>query len=337
MLQVRIPSASFFLFLFSFNLLLQHNTPWIRIKINHQHQERRSEPKKEDDAEVQAHRRLLRQFNEAKTRQRPNVKKTSSVQVSFGPGASSSSSSIRTFGVRKDGNGAKGTGSRLKHSTSDDRQIVISSSSTAKEEGSGSRSSNALALKVKKDYREPWDYAHTYYPTTLPWRPPYSGDPELLDEAEFGEATRELDYVENAINATSDLSLLDDSEEKRMMLFQFPANLPLNKRPASIKGKEKVESSLTSSGGVGAPMKAGLNGLSGGYMGKLLIYQSGAVKLKLGDTLYDVSPGSDGSFAQDIAAINTKEKNCCVLGEIGKRAVVAPDIDSLFLNLNRPK
>ncbi|KAK0597871.1 hypothetical protein LWI29_029358 [Acer saccharum] len=289
------------------------------------------EPKKEDDAEVQARRRLLRQFNEAKARQGgPKVEKTSSVQVAFGPGASSSSSSIRTFGVRKDGYSAKGTGSGLKHSTSDDRQIVISSSSTAKEEGSGARSSNAIALKVKKDYREPWDYAHTYYPTTLPWRPPYSGDPELLDEAEFGEATRDLEYVENAINAASDLSLLDDSEEKKMMLFQFPANLPLYKRPASIKGKEKVESSSTSSGRVGAPMKAGLNGLSGGYMGKLLVYQSGAIKLKLGDTLYDVSPGSDGSFAQDVVAINTEEKNCCVLGELGTRAVVAPDIDSLF-------
>ncbi|KAI9160511.1 hypothetical protein LWI28_008810 [Acer negundo] len=290
------------------------------------------EPKKEDDAEVQARRRLLRQFNEAKARQGgPKVEKTSSVQVAFGPGASSSSSTIRTFGVRKDGNSAKGTtGSGLKHSTSDDRHIVISSSSTAKEEGSGARSSNALPLKVKKDYREPWDYAHTYYPTTLPWRPPYSGDPELLDGAEFGEeATRELEYAENAINAASDLSLLDDSEEKKMMIFQFPANLPLNKRPASIRGKEKVESSSTSSGRVGAP-KAGLNGLSGGYMGKLLVYQSGAIKLKLGDTLYDVSPGSDGSFAQDLVAINTEEKNCCVLGELGKRAVVAPDIDSLF-------
>ena len=84
------------------------------------------------------------------------LKPAASVQVAFGPGASSSSPSIRTFGVRKDGNSAKGTGSGLKHSTSDDRQIVISSSSTAKEGGSGARSSNALAQKVKKDYREPW-------------------------------------------------------------------------------------------------------------------------------------------------------------------------------------
>ncbi|KAL5812633.1 hypothetical protein ACOSQ3_027583 [Xanthoceras sorbifolium] len=285
------------------------------------------ELKNEEDAAAQAQ-KLMRQFNVANARRGPKVEKKSSVQVAFGPGAPSSPS-IRVFGVRKDGNSAKGSESGLKHSTSDDR-IVISSLSTAKGDGSEASSSDALALKVKKEYREPWNYAHTYYPTTLPWRPPYSGDPEPLDEAEFGEAARNLEYDENASNAASDLGLLDESEDKRMLLFQLPAKLPLDKRPASRKGKEKAESS-TSLGRVGAaPMQASLDGLSGGYMGKLLVYKSGAVKLRLGDTLYDVSPGSDGSFAQDISAINTKEKNCCVLGQVGTRAVVVPDIDSLF-------
>lgn len=43
-----------------------------------------------------------------------------------------------------------------------------------------------------------------------------------------------------------------------------------------------------------------------------------------------VSPGSDCLFAQDVAAINLAEKQCCVLGEIGKRAVVTLDVDSLL-------
>lgn len=30
--------------------------------------------------------------------------------------------------------------------------------------------------------------------------------------------------------------------------------------------------------------------MPGGYMGKMLVYKSGAVKLKLGETLFDVSP-----------------------------------------------
>jgi DNA-directed RNA polymerase III subunit RPC4 len=33
----------------------------------------------------------------------------------------------------------------------------------------------------------------------------------------------------------------------------------------------------------------GLEELPDGYMGKMLVYKSGAIKLKLGDALYDVS------------------------------------------------
>lgn len=45
-----------------------------------------------------------------------------------------------------------------------------------------------------------------------------------------------------------------------------------------------------------------------------------------------VSPGSSCIFAQDIVAINTVDKDCYMIGEIGKRAVVTPDIDSLLAN-----
>nr|GMC65772.1 DNA-directed RNA polymerase III subunit RPC4-like isoform X2 [Ipomoea batatas] len=70
--------------------------------------------------------------------------------------------------------------------------------------------------------------------------------------------------------------------------------------------------------------------LPGGYMGKMLVYKSGAVKLKLGNILYDVSPGVGCSSAQEVVAINTVDKTCCKLGGIYKHAVVIPDIDSLL-------
>jgi DNA-directed RNA polymerase III subunit RPC4 len=44
-----------------------------------------------------------------------------------------------------------------------------------------------------------------------------------------------------------------------------------------------------------------------------------------------VSPGSECTFAQDVMAINTAGKDCCAIGELGKRAVVTPDIE---FNLN---
>lgn len=41
-----------------------------------------------------------------------------------------------------------------------------------------------------------------------------------------------------------------------------------------------------------------------------------------------VSPGSDCTFSQDVVAINTADKQCCAIGELRKRAVVVPDLDS---------
>lgn len=44
-----------------------------------------------------------------------------------------------------------------------------------------------------------------------------------------------------------------------------------------------------------------------------------------------VSPGIDSSFAQEIMAVNTKEKQCCSLGvPENKWAIVTPDIESLL-------
>lgn len=81
-----------------------------------------------------------------------------------------------------------------------------------------------------------------------------------------------------------------------MFFFQLPAKLPLVKRSASAKGKEKAESSTPSEGKKMSKISGSLEALSEGYMGKMLVYRSGAVKLKLGDILYDVSI-SHTSFA----------------------------------------
>lgn len=79
----------------------------------------------------------------------------------------------------------------------------------------------------------------------------------------------------------------EKSEEKKIIFFQLPANLPLPQRPARGKGIAKAECS-TPLRKLGV-QKAGLDELSGGYMGKLLVYKSGKVMLKLGTTHFDVS------------------------------------------------
>ncbi|CAL9069821.1 uncharacterized protein LOC135626849 [Musa acuminata AAA Group] len=197
--------------------------------------------------------------------------------------------------------------------------------------GTGIQDSDGLDVqKFEKEYVEPWDYDHSYYPSTLPLRRPYSGNPEILDEEEFGEASASLGMDETKIDSAGELGLMEKREETQMLFFQFPANLPLPKQPAASTNTKDA------AGKIDRALKKGckLEELQPGFMGKLLVYKSGKVKMKLGDTLFDVSPGLCGSFAQDVVAINTKDKRCCVLGEIDRRAVVTPDIDALLDSIN---
>ncbi|XP_059624899.1 DNA-directed RNA polymerase III subunit rpc4-like [Cornus florida] len=300
----------------------------------------------DDDEATQA---LLKRVHEHLGRRGPKVEKKSAVQVAFDGGVPSTS--IRTYGIPRERDSGKSSGSDLKDSTTDDGQI-LSSYSTAEPDGTSGRDLNAedaSCQKKKKDYIEPWDYHHTCYPTTLPLRRPYSGNPELLDEAEFGKDAMNVEYDENTVNPASELGFLEENKEARMLFLQLPSNLPLDKRSATAggismsseitiasanaKGKAIASSSM-SLGDSGASARAnkhcGLEELPGGYLGKMLVYKSGAVKLKLGNTLYDVSPGSDCVFGQDVVAINTIDKSCSMLGELNKRAIVTPDIDSLL-------
>ena len=74
-----------------------------------------------------------------------------------------------------------------------------------------------------------------------------------------------------------------------MFFIQLPPTIPMAKRLTNAEGNETTKSS-TSSEVLGSSEKScSLDELSAGLMGKMLVYRSGAVKLKLGDTLYDVS------------------------------------------------
>jgi DNA-directed RNA polymerase III subunit RPC4 len=67
------------------------------------------------------------------------------------------------------------------------------------------------------------------------------------------------------------------SENPQLIFFQLPAVLPAS--------KPDIEASSSR----GAKMGCKLRDLSGGYMGKLLVYKSGKVKMKFGENLFDVS------------------------------------------------
>ncbi|XP_024980485.1 DNA-directed RNA polymerase III subunit RPC4-like [Cynara cardunculus var. scolymus] len=183
-----------------------------------------------------------------------------------------------------------------------------------------------------KEYKEPWDY-YKNYPVTLPVRMPYSGNPELLDEQEFKVDSETNAYDESSVKAAEELGLMEEDLEKKLIFIQLPTSMPLPKQAAKTEGGEAATSSKPSKPTGPGPKACSLKELPSGFMGKMLVYKSGAVKLKLGDHLYNVDGGVNCSFAQDVVVINTDEKHCCNVGELNKRAIITPDIDSVLDNM----
>uniref|UniRef100_A0A0E0N623 DNA-directed RNA polymerase III subunit RPC4 n=1 Tax=Oryza rufipogon TaxID=4529 RepID=A0A0E0N623_ORYRU len=121
----------------------------------------------------------------------------------------------------------------------------------------------------------------------------------------------------------------EQGDTRRMLLFQLPKSLPLPRISAAVERNGKARDKEVKEG-------SNLKELPQGYLGKMVVYKSGKIKMKLGDVMFDVNPGEECRMAQHVAAINTKEKHCCLLGEIESRhVVVTPDVDSLLLNDNR--
>ncbi|XP_061995841.1 uncharacterized protein LOC133713824 [Rosa rugosa] len=254
------------------------------------------DPEEEEQAShAEKERELLRRFHEQSLRVKPkHEKKEKPVEVAFGSGGQSSST-IRSYGAPR---GANGGGFNP-------------------------------VIQEEKEYKSPFDiYGH--YPISLPLRQPSSEDPAILNQQEFGDGSEESIYDENATPAADDLDLKEENRATSMFFLHLPPTLPILKQPA---GQQVTSSSGAPGGAHNTEKPCSLGELPAGFMGKMLVYRSGAIKLKLGDTLYDVSTGMNCDFAQDVVAINTTEKKCCTIGELNKRAVVTPDIDSVLNSL----
>ncbi|KAL0558545.1 hypothetical protein IC582_003120 [Cucumis melo] len=253
----------------------------------------------EDNDAAQA-RDLLKRFNESTQRAKQRVgRKAAPTQVAFGSGGSSST--LRSYGVSKAGNRPRNEDGTLPASTS-------------------------------KEYVEPWDY-YSYYPVTLPLRRPYSGNPDSLNEEEFGEASENFTYDENTTTAAMNLGLLEENPETDVFFLQLPPMVPMIKQSSTVENMGSGNVSEQNSASQTRQKTCSMNELPSGSMGKLLVYRSGAVKLKLGDIIYDVSSGMDCGFAQEVAAINMEGKHCCIVGELSKRAILTPDVDSMLRNI----
>lgn len=240
-----------------------------------------------------------------------NGKRVSSAHVTFGD---EDASKARTFGNPKSGV----TGRELK--VQEDSDVIAAHAAAAEDDD---------YYEDYDDRIDEQDYS-SYYRISLPLTKPDVENPESLAIQEFGETSTSLG--EPRMNAAVELGLTEEKEEPELIFFQLPANLPLLKPPSAAEDDGQPAHRKKGNALKKEQKKEGcrLEEIPGGLMGKLRVYQSGKVKLKLGDSEFDVSPGAKTLFAQEAAAINTKDKHCCILGEITKRAVVTPDVDALL-------
>ncbi|KLO11606.1 hypothetical protein SCHPADRAFT_463611 [Schizopora paradoxa] len=82
------------------------------------------------------------------------------------------------------------------------------------------------------------------------------------------------------------------------------------------------------------PLKDAPPPLPQGIIGRLEIYQSGAVKMRLENgNLLDVTAATQPSFLQHAVHVDVQNKKLCVLGEVNRRFVVSPNLDALIEQL----
>jgi len=169
------------------------------------------------------------------------------------------------------------------------------------------------------------------------------------------EEEEELEDLIEDFSQQADLSGDPDVRQERLYFFQFPTPFPAfclpNALPIDVDANQTSVASDSSpkrvtfatepapgSSGTSAVPESVPQGKEGdtepkvdGVIGQLEVYQSGAVKMRLGNgILLDVTAATQPSFLQHAVHLNVTNKRLSVLGEVNKRFVVSPNVDTLL-------
>jgi len=108
----------------------------------------------------------------------------------------------------------------------------------------------------------------------------------------------------------------DDFPSEQLFFIQLPTQLPFSIEETEDKKKKGFENNLSS--------------VPEGRIGKLAVFRSGIVKLRIGDITFDVSQGMPCNFLQEVAVIDSNNGKIYQLGDINNRMVTYPDIQSIL-------
>ncbi|KAF5383831.1 hypothetical protein D9615_003678 [Tricholomella constricta] len=168
-----------------------------------------------------------------------------------------------------------------------------------------------------------------------------------LDLSESDEEEELEDIIEH-FAATADVEQDPDLREERLYFFQFPSPFPAFKSATfspptpeeHVAMAEPTNVKIASSGDVkvdpGSSKKPAAESETpqpkvDGVIGKLEMYRSGAVKMRLANGIVlDVIAATQPSFLQQAVHLDRKEKRLVVLGEVNKRFSVSPNVETLL-------
>ncbi|KAF8074814.1 RNA polymerase III RPC4-domain-containing protein [Lyophyllum atratum] len=169
-----------------------------------------------------------------------------------------------------------------------------------------------------------------------------------LDLSDSDEEEELEDIIEH-FAATADLLDQDpEMREERLYFFQFPSPFPTfvppDSSPAAVEEEaivpETANKQASSANNVKSEPGSSKNPAVDadiptpkvdGVIGKLEVYRSGAVKMRLANGIVlDVTAATQPSFLQQAVYLDKAEKRLIVLGEVNKRFAVSPDVEALL-------
>ena len=128
----------------------------------------------------------------------------------------------------------------------------------------------------------------------------------------------------------------------QLFFLQLPDTLPIQplsheddiKPDPGVPSNEQAKTMKTSEVDdiEGHLKKFTFQNVSEGYIGKLQIYKSGKVTMRLGNVVLDVSVGTPCGFLQDLVSVHTEKDppEMVCLGHVNHRLIAVPDYESLL-------
>lgn len=157
----------------------------------------------------------------------------------------------------------------------------------------------------------------SYLPMTLPFK--NAADLEINNE----NIARDLLNEDGQLN------------ENNLLLFQFPRAIPINIESQLKTKKEEIENATEEPvfDSHGFLVKNEFENVFkslplNSKLGKLKIFKSGKIKMQIGDNLFDVNPGIQCKFAQELVLISPNASETVFLGSIKEnRLIITPNIN----------